>query len=332
MSSSATSGKPGFSACLDSSHLLFDFSRLPSFGGTSPEMSSVPYQCLRKFKIRNSLLRECIAEFIGTFILILYGSAGFAGSVLEGKKIPDVFGATWVWGVGVILGVTSAFGVSGGHINPAVTTAFATLGKFPWRKVPAYILSQHLGGFMAAVILYCAFYDALNLFDPNRTVEGQNATAYIFTTFPRENIGIGNCFVSELILGALIMFCFSAIIDSHNLVPKHMWPLLFGFVIQTTAQAFGLNCISPINPARDFPTRVFLAIAGWGKEAFSVRNYAYWWIGIVGPHVGYMIGGWFYYLALEIHWPEQDDEEEDPGREMMLKEGKNAPRKNKTSS
>ncbi|KFM68993.1 Aquaporin-9, partial [Stegodyphus mimosarum] len=269
-------------------------------------MSTPPgYRFLQKFKIQNSSIREFLAEFFGTFILILYGDSAFAGTILEGKGVPDVFGVTWVWGMGALLGITCAGGVSGGHIHPGVTVAFATVGKFPWRKVPHYVLGQHLGGFFAAVVVYFTFYDGFYVFDPMKTVVGENRTAWVFATYPREGISIWNCFFTELVVGFLVMFTVMGIVDTKNLkIPKFLYPLFIGFVIQATAQSFCMNCMAPLNPARDFPTRVFTAIAGWGKETFSIRSYGYWWIGLIGPHIGCIIGAWFYYLAIELHWPE----------------------------
>ncbi|PRD34620.1 UNVERIFIED_CONTAM: Aquaporin-9 [Trichonephila clavipes] len=79
------------------------------------------------------------------------------------------------------------------------------------------------------------------------------------------------CFIfSQLVVGFLLMFTVMAIVDSKNLnIPKYLWPVFIGFMIQVTAQTFGMNCMAPINPARDFPTRVFTAIAGWGGETFG---------------------------------------------------------------
>ncbi|GFQ82591.1 aquaporin-9 [Trichonephila clavata] len=77
-------------------------------------MASPPgYSLIKKLKTQNSYIREFFAEFFGTFILILYGNAAFASTILEGKGVPDVFGVTWAWGVGVILGITASGGISG---------------------------------------------------------------------------------------------------------------------------------------------------------------------------------------------------------------------------
>ncbi|WP_407809599.1 aquaporin, partial [Staphylococcus aureus] len=79
---------------------------------------------------------------MATFVLIIYGDAAFAVQVLEPEGITDVFAIVWGWGVAVMLGVVTAGGITGGHINPAVTFAFATLGKLPWIKVGVYIAAR----------------------------------------------------------------------------------------------------------------------------------------------------------------------------------------------
>ncbi|XP_054724993.1 aquaporin-9-like [Uloborus diversus] len=269
------------------------------------------YQWIEKCRIRKPEVREFLSEFFGTLILILYGDLAFAGTILEGKGVPDVFGVTWAWGVGVILGITASGNISGGHINPAVTVAFAAVGKMPWSKVPWYLAGQHLAGFVASVAVFITYYDAFNAFDPERTVVGDTHTAWVFATYPRDTISIWNCFIAEVIAGILVMFTVMAIVDKRNLnIPKFLYPIFIGVMIQVTAQTFGLNCMAPINPARDFPTRIFTAIAGWGKETFSIRGYGYWWIGILGPHIGCILGGWLYYIGIEIHWPPEDKQED----------------------
>src|SRR5436190_24291749 len=92
---------------------------------------------------------EYLAELIGTFILICFGDGVVAMAVAalnqsgRGTKIFDASGdwliIGWGWGFAVTFGVYVAGGISGAHINPAVTLAFAARRDFPWRKVPGYI-------------------------------------------------------------------------------------------------------------------------------------------------------------------------------------------------
>jgi len=271
-------------------------------------MGDVPYAFLKKLRIRNQVVREFLAEFLGTFILILFGDAAFAQTVLEGRGVADVFAVVWGWGVAVMMGVAVSGGISGGHINPAVTVAFATLGKFPWKKVGHYLLAQHLGAFVASAVLFGTYKDALDHFDPNRTITGDTATAYIWATYPKPYVSLLSCFFDQIVGTGLLMFTALACVDRKNMnFPTWSHPILLGFMISALAMCFGANCMAPLNPARDFATRCFTAVAGYGSEVFSYRNY--WWVGLIGPHVGAIVGGWIYYLGIELHLPETKEEE-----------------------
>ncbi|XP_022240309.1 aquaporin-9-like isoform X3 [Limulus polyphemus] len=265
----------------------------------------------------------------------LFGDAAFAQTVLEGRGVSDVFAVVFAWGVGVMMGLATSMGVSGGHINPAVTTAFASLGKFPWRKVPHYLAAQHLGGFLASAVVYFTYIDALNWFDGgNRTIVGETGTGYIWATYPKEYVSIPNCFLDQIVGTGILMFTVVAVIDQRN-VKFPLWgaAIAIGFMIAALAMCFGANCMAALNPARDFATRVFTAVAGWGSAPFSVRNYNYWWIGVVGPHLGAIIGGWLYYLGVELHWPDEDEEATDKELKELLDRDKqtNGKKKEKTA-
>merc|ERR1712071_215255 len=98
-------------------------------------------------RIEAPLLREVFAEFLGTFILVIFGDAAVAQSKLSDSKNGDFLSINWGWGIGLIMGVLVSGGVSGAHLNPAVSLAFAVVGKFPFKKVLFYWLAQYLGIF-----------------------------------------------------------------------------------------------------------------------------------------------------------------------------------------
>ena len=85
--------------------------------------------------------------------------------------------------VAVACGVWCSGGISGGHINPAVTIAFATMRDFPWRKVPAFIFAQFLGAFVAAAVVYGNYLGAIDIVEGGggRTIAN---TAGLFATYP----------------------------------------------------------------------------------------------------------------------------------------------------
>jgi len=143
-------------------------------------------------RIEAPLLREVFAEFLGTFILVIFGDAAVAQSKLSDSKNGDFLSINWGWGIGLIMGVLVSGGVSGAHLNPAVSLAFAVVGKFPFKKVLFYWLAQYLGAFAAAASVLGVYSDAIQHYAATHS-DGQllmNDTmndpglAGIFATYP----------------------------------------------------------------------------------------------------------------------------------------------------
>ena len=250
---------------------------------------------------------EMLAEFFGTFILIVLGCGSVAVAVvgLPGSGRQSVaFGAAnwliiaWGWGLGVVFGVYVCSGISGGHINPAVTLAFALRRKFPWRKVPGYWVAQVVGAFAAAAVVYAVYVAAINAFDGgNHTPRGQSLSTFsIFATFPAKyfNGSWVGPFVDQIVGTALLLAIIAALLDKRNSAPAaNLTPYVVGLVVVVIGLSFGTNAGYAINPARDLGPRVFTLIAGWGHIAFPGQfQYFdnYWWIPIAGPLIGAVLG------------------------------------------
>jgi glycerol uptake facilitator len=251
---------------------------------------------------------EMVAEFFGTFVLIALGCGSVAVAVagLPGSGRESVaFGpANWLiiafgWGLGVVFGVHVCAGISGGHINPAVTLAFAVRRKFPWRKLPGYWLAQLIGAFAAAALVYAVYLSAINAFDVTNHVASRSqslSTFAIFATFPAQyfNGSWVGPFVDQIVGTALLVAIIAALIDRRNTAPQsNMAPFIIGFVVVAIGLSFGTNAGYAINPARDLGPRIFTLIAGWGGIAFP-GHYQwfnnYWWIPIAGPLIGAVVG------------------------------------------
>src|SRR3954470_8676660 len=130
--------------------------------------------------------REAAAEFFGTFILIAFGVGVVAQTILS-KEINGSFLAINIgWGIAVMLGIYASAGVSGAHLNPAVTVALAVHRQFPWSKVVPYSLAQITGAFAASAVVFITYREAFSAFDGGmRMVEGATGTAGIFATYPK---------------------------------------------------------------------------------------------------------------------------------------------------
>ncbi|XP_022644796.1 aquaporin-10-like isoform X3 [Varroa destructor] len=261
-----------------------------------PEMYSFLTYC----RIEKPYVREFLSEFISTFILMVIGESAMVHLVLKGVK--DVFAAVFCWGIAIMLGLLTGASNSGGHINPIVTTGFASVGRFPWTKVPHYLLGQYLGSFTACALVYANNRPLLNHFDGgNRTILGPNGTGILWTTFPDPNVPIGVCVLDTVICSGLLMFGILVIIDKDNGgVPNYLHSYLIGLLVIAICWGVGSNCMAGINPARDFPPRVFATLIGY-EDALSYRNF--WWIPMFVSHIGGTVGCYLYELTIGVHKP-----------------------------
>jgi glycerol uptake facilitator protein len=256
---------------------------------------------------------EYVAELLGTFILICFGDGVVAMAVAalnQSGRGKEIFAASgdwliigWGWGFAVAFAVYVAGGISGAHINPAVTLAFAARRDFPWRKVPGYIAAQMVGAFLGAFLVYIVYKGAIDSYErANHITRGDPssvATYSIFATFPAKYLGnwVGP-FVDQVVgTGFLVAFVFALVDEINQPVRANLAPLAVGFVVVAIGLSFGANAGYAINPARDFGPRLFALIAGWGKVAIP-GNYGnvdgYLWIPIVGPCLGGLIGAFVY--------------------------------------
>ena len=164
---------------------------------------------------RNTASGEYLAEFLGTFVLIMFGDGVVAMAVAalnsSGRAATKttIFLATgdWLlivfgWMFAVICGVYVAGGVTGAHINPAVTVANAVKRGFPWGKVPGYILAQVAGAFVAAAVVFWVYHNAIDtyLVNTHAVKKTSLATYSIFATFPAPYYhNIGGPFLDEAV-------------------------------------------------------------------------------------------------------------------------------------
>src|SRR5919197_1494584 len=267
---------------------------------------------------RQTVWGELLSEFLGTFVLIAFGDGVVAMTVAalnQSGRGSQIFAASgdwlliaWGWALAVALGVYVAGGVSGAHINPAVTLALAVKRDFPWRKVLPYWAAQLLGAFVGAALVYLVYHNAISSFEAAKhitrgTLGGaadSTPTFSIFATFPAPYFHASMIwpFIDQIVGTAfLVMFVF-ALVDRLNLPPGvNLAPLLIGLAVGAIGMSFGANAGYAINPARDFGPRMVAWLAGWGRVALpGIHNYV--WVPIVGPLVGGVIGAVVYDLFI----------------------------------
>jgi MIP family channel proteins len=253
-----------------------------------------------------SLTRELAAECLGTFLLIVFGAGSVAQMVLSHHTAGTTLSVNISWGVAVMIGAYAAAGVTGGHLNPAVTIAAAAFRRFPWAKVAPFAVAQTLGAFLASAVVYVTYRDALDAFDGGvRAVAGPTGTAGIWATYPQPYLSVLGGVVDQVIGTALLIIGLFALTDEKNArIPSYLVPAAAGGLVLLIGATFGFNSGYAINPARDFGPRLFTAVAGWGMEVFRAGN-GWWWIPIVATIAGAFLGGWIYdVLITKQHPPE----------------------------
>lgn len=245
--------------------------------------------------MQQGVVREMLAEFLGTFVLIMFGVGVVAQVVLSHQTAGSTVSINIAWGLAVTMGCYVSAGVTGAHLNPAVTIALAVHRRFPWAKVAPYAVAQLAGAFAASALVYAAYGNALGAFDNGvRHVTGELGTAGIWATYPQPFMTIASGFLNEAVGAGLLMGVIFGITDTRNSpAPAGLTPVIVGLLVVAIGMAFGWNTGYAINPARDFGPRLFTFVAGWGGEVFTASN-GWWWVPIVAPCVGAVAGGWLY--------------------------------------
>src|ERR1700722_1466223 len=240
------------------------------------------------------LYGELLSEFLGTFVLIAFGdgvvamavaalpgSGRTAGPTVIFQAAGDWLLITWGWAMAVAFGVWVAGGVSGAHLNPAVTLAFA-----------------------GAALVFLVYFNAIDAFNiANKTPRsggGALATYSIFATFPAGYFhgGYAGPLIDQVVGTAFLLIFVVAVIDLRNTaVGSNLAPLVIGLGVAAIGMSYGANAGYAINPARDFGPRLFAYFAGFGKVALpgsynsgGLTFSDYFWIPIVGPLIGGVIG------------------------------------------
>jgi MIP family channel proteins len=253
----------------------------------------------------DGLWREVLAEFLGTCVLILFGAGVVAQVVLSRGANGSYLAINLAWGLGVTMGCYVAGGVSGAHLNPAVTLALAVHRGFAWRKVLPYTAAQVAGAFLAAAIVYLTYLEAFAQFDGGaRQVLGPQGTGGIFATYPQPFLStFPGGFIDQVVGTAILMGVILGITDTRNTAPPAgLAPFIVGLLVVGIGASFGFNSGYAINPARDFGPRLFTFVAGWGAEVFRAGG-AWWWVPIVAPCVGAVLGGWAYDACVGRRFP-----------------------------
>ncbi|KAF9564077.1 aquaporin [Agrocybe pediades] len=262
------------------------------------------------------VLREPMAEFFGVAIFVILGTGVDCQVVLSTNKgvAPspkgDFLSVNFGWAIGLALGAWVSGGISGGHLNPAVTLALATWRGFSWRKVPAFIFAQLMGGIVGAAIVYGNYKSAIDIFEGGAGVRTL-ATAGLFSSFALDYMSAASCFFVEFLGTAILVFMVVAATDKkNNAPPSGMLPVALFLTLLGLGTALGMQTSFAFNPARDFGPRLLLTFAGYGKQLYTYRSQYWLWCPIIAPFIGAQAAVGFYDLFLNEEDP--FDREENP--------------------
>ncbi len=219
----------------------------------------------------------------------------------------------WAWGLGVTIGIYIAGGISGAHINPAISLMLCLYRGFPFRKALTYISAQVFGAFLAGLIAYGVYKEAISAFDSiggSIAANGGSSAAVglfpggsgrSFFTQPAPFAGAGTGFFNEFVATAILACAILALGDDSNAPPgAGMHAFIVGLLVTVLSMAFGYNTAACLNPARDLGPRIATAVVGYGGQVFTANN-AWWIYGAWGATItGALVGGFFYDMAIFV--------------------------------
>jgi glycerol uptake facilitator protein len=261
------------------------------------------------------LSHECIAEFIGTYLLVFFGVGSVHVAVLTGAHA-SLWQVAIIWGVAIGMAIYALGAVSGCHINPAMTAAFAAFRGFPLKKVPAYMVAQLAGAVAGAATLYALFHNIITRFEaakylvrgtagselsamcygeyfPNPAILGTAADAY-------RQVTTSQAMLAEGIGTALLAFVVFALTDDHEgkTPAGALTALMIGLTVSIIISVVAPLTQAGLNPARDFGPRLFAYFAGWKGIAIPGPRGGFFTVYILAPILGALVGAGVYQFVV----------------------------------
>ncbi|KAK9426721.1 hypothetical protein SUNI508_00248 [Seiridium unicorne] len=204
---------------------------------------------------------EPLAEFLATGVAIFLGLAGSLSVCLsQGQSEPygSYETSCWAWGFAWMFGVYLGGGVSGAHMNPAISISLSLFRGFPWRQCAIYVVVQFIAAIVAGALAYGCFADTIHYVDPSL----ENASKAFLST-PQSWVTPGNAFLNQSVGSAIMMIVVFALGDDQNNPPgAGMHAFVLGLLVATLKMTLGFNIGSALNPASDFGPRLIAYAIG----------------------------------------------------------------------
>lgn len=257
-----------------------------------------------------------MGEALGTFLLVLFGTGAVATAVLT-EALQGLGQVAVVWAVGVAVAIYATAHLSGAHLNPAVSLAFALWRRdaFPSIRLLPYWAAQMAGAFLAGLIVLLSFGPLLERFELReglvRGGPGSERAAMVFGQyFPNPALSSassqsvdwlspGAAATIEALGTAILVLVIFAVTDARNRAapPATLTPLVIGATVGALICVFAPLTQAGWNPARDLGPRLVAWMAGYGAVALPGPQ-AGFWVYLVGPLIGAALGGGLYEWGL----------------------------------
>ncbi|CAD5227049.1 unnamed protein product [Bursaphelenchus xylophilus] len=255
-----------------------------------------------KFNIQRHLVACVMCEFFCSFFLMYGGSAISLVQTIQSRTSGEnnhPYGIAVGWGLWLLLANYIGSQISGPHMNPAFSLLFYWVGQIEFKRVIYYSIAQFFGFFAGSLLCFLVYFDAISDYDGGiRQVDGPNGTAGAFATYPRPYLSIIGAFMDQLLTTGMLALIVLAVSDDRNKVPKGARPAIVGIGLWCIVSMWSHNCGAALNPARDFGPRFMTLVVGYGWGVISYNNYTWFWIPIVAPMFGSILGYYVYNFFL----------------------------------
>ncbi len=224
-----------------------------------------------------SLVKAALAELVGTFVLgvAIIGTAVAVTLAAPGSGVAyGSLAVPLVAGIALALLAASVGPISGSHVNPAVTVALAVSRRFPWSRVPAYVLAQFVGAIGSALLVWW-FYGP-----KARTI------AHLATPEPALGVGAGRVFAAEAVATFVLVLVIAAIANEREQASA------VASVAIGAALAVAFFISAPLGGAGVNPAGVLAPMIAAGR-------FSDWWVYLLAPFAGGTIAAALYGLLVD---------------------------------
>ncbi|KAB8072595.1 aquaporin-like protein [Aspergillus leporis] len=251
-----------------------------------------------KWSMIRHIFREPFAEWLGTTVAMLIGLCSTLAISTGGSSAGSKLALYWGWALAVTMGIYIAGGISGGHLNPAISISLWLYRGFPGRQCVYYVIAQVLGALTAAGLAYCIYRDSIITSSP---VVSMGATGLGFYTQPLIHVRNVTAFFNEFLAAAILICAIFAMGDDSNAPPgAGMHSFIIGLLIFALEIGFAYNTGGCFNPARDLGPRLVALMAGYGGITFTERRGWWFWGAWLATLSGALVGGAMYDIFIFI--------------------------------